>query len=143
MSEFTVCRTLDTHPALRYCLLLDDMRIAGGKPDYRGDNILISWRTKETYGPVDAMKTENSQLATEKAALERRIDELCAEVERLRKAKDTMHGDAFEIGAMLVKARDENVKLREQVEYMTPIALYAASEQERDRMRELGIEVDG
>ena len=36
---------------------------------------------------------------------------------------------------------DENAKLREQVEYMTPIALYAASEHERDRMRELGIEV--
>lgn len=51
----------------------------------------------------------------EKAALERRIDELCQENERLRKAKDTMHGDAFEIGAMLVKARDENAKLRRLV----------------------------
>ena len=116
---------------------------------------------------------------TEKAALERRIDELCQENERLRNAKDTMHGDAFEIGAMLVKARHENAKLcaeverlhadqahwelgncpscpniadlqealeqnaelREQVDYMTPLALYAASERERDRMRELGIEV--
>ncbi len=37
--------------------------------------------------------------------------------------------------------RAENAKLREQVDYMTPIALYAASERERDRMRELGIEV--
>lgn len=37
----------------------------------------------------------------------------------------------------------ENRKLRELVDYMTPIAWYAASEQERDRMRELGIEVDG
>lgn len=62
MSEFTVCRTLDTHPALRYCLLLDDYRIAGGKPDYRGDNILISWRTKETYGAVDALSNENAKL---------------------------------------------------------------------------------
>ena len=146
MSEFAVCRTLDTHPALRYCLLLDDMRIAGGKPDYRGDNILISWRTKETYGPVDAIKTENSQLVTEKAALERRIDELCQENERLRKAKDTMHGDAFEMGAMLVKARDENAKLRELVDELYPLADYGAmdeSELDRahDRMRELGIEV--
>lgn len=38
---------------------------------------------------------------------------------------------------------DENAKLRELVDYMTPIALYEASEQERDRMRELGAEVDG
>ena len=38
-------------------------------------------------------------------------------------------------------AEVENAKLREQVDYMTPLALYAASERERDRMRELGIEV--
>lgn len=35
----------------------------------------------------------------------------------------------------------ENAKLRELVDYMTPIAWYGASEQERDRMRELGVEV--
>lgn len=33
-------------------------------------------------------------------------------------------------------------KLRELVDYMTPIALYGASEHERDRMRELGAEVE-
>ena len=36
----------------------------------------------------------------------------------------------------------ENAKLRELVDYMTPIAWYAASERERDRMRELGVEVE-
>lgn len=36
----------------------------------------------------------------------------------------------------------ENAKLRELVDYITPIAWYAASERERNRMRELGIEVD-
>lgn len=36
----------------------------------------------------------------------------------------------------------ENERLRELVDYMTPIAWYAASENERDRMYELGIEVD-
>ena len=35
----------------------------------------------------------------------------------------------------------ENAKLRELVDYMTPIAWYAASERERDRMRELGVEL--
>ena len=34
----------------------------------------------------------------------------------------------------------DNAKLRELVDYMTPIALYGASEQERDRMRELGVD---
>lgn len=36
--------------------------------------------------------------------------------------------------------RAENARLQELVDYMAPIALYEASEQERDRMRELGLE---
>ena len=43
----------------------------------------------------------------------------------------------------LTESKAENAKLRELVDYMTPIAWYAASERERDRMRELGVEVDG
>lgn len=35
----------------------------------------------------------------------------------------------------------ENYKLRELLDYITPIAWYAASENERDRMYELGVEV--
>ena len=35
-------------------------------------------------------------------------------------------------------AQAENAKLRELVDFMTPIAWYAATERERDRMRELG-----
>ena len=34
----------------------------------------------------------------------------------------------------------ENAKLRELMDYMTPIAWYAASERERQRMRELGVD---
>ena len=79
---------------------------------------------------------------TEKAALERRIDELCAEVERLH--ADQAH---WELGncpscpnvVSLQEALEQNARLREQVDYMTPIALYAASERERDHMRELGV----
>ena len=39
-------------------------------------------------------------------------------------------------------ANAENRKLRELVDYMTPIAWHAASEHERNHMHELGIEVD-
>lgn len=35
----------------------------------------------------------------------------------------------------------ENAKLRELLDYITPIAWHAASENERDRMYELGVEV--
>lgn len=38
------------------------------------------------------------------------------------------------------RLQTENAKLRELVDYMTPIAWYAASERERDRMRELGVD---
>lgn len=62
MSEFSVHRTADRIPALRYCLVLDGTRIAGGKPDYRGDNHLINWQTDETYGPVDDLMAENAAL---------------------------------------------------------------------------------
>ena len=62
MSEFSVHSTSDTIPALRYYLVLDGERIAGGKPDYRGNNHLITWNTRETYGPVDQLKDENASL---------------------------------------------------------------------------------
>lgn len=70
MSEFSVHRTADTIPALGYCLVLDGERIAGGKPDYRGDNHLVSWKTSETYGPVDELAAENAALRE----LVRRLD---------------------------------------------------------------------
>ena len=71
-----------------------------------------------------------------------RIDELCAEVERLH--ADQAH---WELGncpscqnvVSLQEALEQNAKLQEQVDYMTPLALYAASERERAHMRKLGI----
>lgn len=57
MSQFTVCRSWDG-----YCLLLDDDRIAGGKPDYHESNVFYEWRTRDTYGPVDELQAENAKL---------------------------------------------------------------------------------
>lgn len=79
---------------------------------------------------------------TEKAALERRIDELCAEVERLKsefKKMDVWHSQE------LKAAMDENAKLRELVDELYPLADYGAmdaSELDRahDLMRELGVD---
>lgn len=42
---------------------------------------------------------------------------------------------------VLADYRSEVARLRELVDYMTPIAWYAASERERDRMRELEVEL--
>lgn len=58
MSEFDVCRTLSGG----YCLILDGTRIAGAKPDYRGNNGVTWWKTDETYGPVDELQAENAKL---------------------------------------------------------------------------------
>ena len=58
---------------------------------------------------------------------------------------DAFLWDAFRRGGPWVahskymQLKAENARLRELVDYMTPIALYGASEQERDRMRELGV----
>lgn len=57
MSKFTVCRSWSG-----YCLLLDDDRIAGGKPDYHEGNVFYEWKTRDTYGPVDELKAENAKL---------------------------------------------------------------------------------
>lgn len=79
---------------------------------------------------------------TEKAALECRIDELCAEVEQGKaefKKMDVWHSQE------LKAAMDENAKLRELVDELYPLADYGAidaSELDRahDLMRELGVD---
>ena len=57
MSDFTVLRSIGG-----YCLVLDKKRIAGGKPDYRGENVLVDWTTEVAYGPVDDLAAENAKL---------------------------------------------------------------------------------
>lgn len=56
----------------------------------------------------------------------------------LRDAADTI----WQLRDDLQRTNAENAKLRELLDYMTPIAWYAASEREREHMRELGVEVD-
>ena len=51
-----------------------------------------------------------------------------------------MSGGPWVAHSEYMKLKAENARLRELVDYMTPIALYGASEQERDRMRELGVD---
>lgn len=90
---------------------------------------------------------------------------ISALIDELNKSADEWNGsNMFELARMCREAADtitelrgalqvasvdyrhlseENAKLRELLDYMTPIAWYAASERERDRMRELGVEVDG
>ncbi len=60
---------------------------------------------------------------------------------KLREEIEAAKHDLSLFSSVLVASKFENAKLRELVDYMTPIALYGASEQECDRMRELGAEV--
>lgn len=60
----------------------------------------------------------------------------------LRRSMGDVSDKMDAIDAVVAVLEAENARLRKLVDYMTPIALYAASERERDRMRELGIEVD-
>ena len=77
------------------------------------------------------------------------VTDLKAEVLLLRKENKELRSDQahWELGncpscpnvVSLQEALEQNAKLREQVDYMTPIAWYVASERERDRMLELGV----
>ena len=73
-------------------------------------------------------------------------DELLAENAKLREERDCWKKLCTDQEVMHVMREEmldnENDRLWKQVDYMTPIAWYAASERERARMRELGIEVD-
>ena len=83
---------------------------------------------------------------TEKAVLERRIDELCAELGSSQLNRDMWHDRAEDMRNRLSATQAENTKLRELVDELYPLADYGAmdaSELDRahDLMRELGIEV--
>ena len=77
---------------------------------------------------------------TEKAALEARIDELCAEVERLRQEGQSIGMAAYELGRKSMAS--ENAKLREERrEYQGTIDSLvdecADHKAENDKLREL------
>ena len=95
MSEFSVHRTADTIPALKYCLILDGERIAGGKPDYRGNNHLISWSTRETYGPVDQLKVENAKLRELIVAYDSALRRMCDQMQRYVDCHDCILGKDY------------------------------------------------
>ena len=108
---------------------------------------------------------------TEKDALERRIDELCAEVEALKEREQNLvtllrndcdieaswdglrkfwYIGLTESGCLMrdraCKAEAENAKLRELADELYPLADYGAMDESEldtahDLMRELGIEV--
>ena len=84
---------------------------------------------------IKGLRVLNRELRAENAKLRKEI----AKWERLAAGIDLP-----EYPVTQFKPKDlerENAKLRELVDYMTPIAWYEASERERDRMREMGIEV--
>ena len=116
-----------------------------------GEPILAS-DLREAADTILNLRDMAQQAQSEKAALERRIDELCAEVEALRRDEWSA---GFNAGCDAVNAaiedgkshyEAENAKLRELVDEPYPLADYGAmdaSELDRahDLMRDLGIEV--
>lgn len=85
-------------------------------------------------------------------ALERRIDELCAENKKLRQDNDRLIGRSFRTADKMNCLNIENAKLRGLVKHLRECTRHntcAACEYADDAcdfdydMRELGIEVDG
>ena len=79
-------------------------------------------------------------------ALERRIDELCEENERLRQQVASIIGRSFRTADKMDCLETENAKLRELVRDIYTSAYYEYPSyfevKFADRIRELGIEVD-
>ena len=65
MSEISVHRTVGNGR----CLVIDGTRVAGGKPEFSGDNCVCWWQTNETIGVVDDIEAENARLKEENAKL--------------------------------------------------------------------------
>lgn len=99
---------------------------------------------------MNCLQAENTKLRTQLADVTEsmgRIEERCAKLREQRDYYKALweHTTATDCELRRVRSawkedREKNDKLRELVDYMTPIAWYAASERERDRMRELGVE---
>lgn len=94
------------------------------------------------FDALDAARREYMRLSDENAKLREQIHWL-KQGDILHVLTDQEYIDQCERERLMQVSIDaldkENAKLRELVDYMTPIALYAASERERDRMRELGV----
>lgn len=84
---------------------------------------------------------------TEKAALERRIDELCAELGHAQLNRDMWHDRAEDMRNRLSAVQAENDKLRELCGEMLLYIAYpyvcVRPSVLIERARELGVEVDG
>lgn len=124
MSEIGVHRTAGGGR----CLIIDGTRVAGGKPEFSGDNCVCWWETDTTIGVVDDLEAKN---------------------EELRDIMSQMAHDHAEQTCEVRALKAENAKLREfaRCAYSFSYNCYhGAFDQEvffdlRDRMREVGIEV--
>ena len=72
MSEFSVHRTAGGG----YCLILDDTRIAGAKPEFSNNNCVTWWVTDKTYGPIDGLKAKVDRLRVVNGKLWRMVAKL-------------------------------------------------------------------
>jgi len=136
MSEVSVNRTA----AGGYCLIIDGTRVAGGKPEFSPDNCFYWWETDKTIGVVDDLVAEVESWKAANEKLRKSIDETCA---GWAEAYETLEAD--------------NAKLRELVydmwcdgmcdcdELVAPRGQYHCAQCQyhyRERMRDLGVEVD-
>lgn len=89
----------------------------------------------------ESCKEAMTHMSVEVKLLIDKVNELEAKNAKLQETLQRRTEQFEGMTEMWVERGVENAKLRELVDYMTPIAWYAASERERDRMREMGIEV--
>lgn len=121
---------------------IDELRATADEIDWE-----FPFTASRLRGAADTIWQLHEELQQANKQLQETEHEESRAWDRVRKAESQVAGLREELEAVGVAAyqygRGESDKLRELVDYMTPIALYAASERERDHMRELGVEVEG
>lgn len=93
---------------------------------------------REAADTIDRLDAENAKLR-EDLTFERSENGWAREFLN-RMAKHCGTKDCPSLVAYVGQLESEADRLRELLDYVTPIAWYAASERERDRMRELGVD---
>lgn len=124
MSEVSVNRTAGGGR----CLIIDGTRVAGGKPEFSGDNCVCWWETDKTIGVVDDLVAEVESWKAANKKLREHIDETCA---GWAAAYETLEAENEKLKAIVL----------DMVDYGED-AGGGLGDWFADRLRELGIEVD-
>ena len=136
MSEISVHRTVGGGR----CLVIDGTRVAGGKPEFSGDNCVCWWQTNETIGVVDDLVAEVESWKAANERLREHIDETCA---GWAKAYEALEAENEKLKQLVCDMWYDGMCDCDEIRFCAQDEYHCAECQYHypERMRDLGIEV--